>query len=168
MVVGQNVYSQHYDCLTKLKIRYPKTPYVFNELSKSAVCTAGEKYEYRIELEKNTDYRLSFFASSSFNNNVNFRIINDDTGELIMDLPGSSYEDGDLSALQAYYDPNANKLIHPYFDLSPQKNLNLKIIIDVKEEDNFSGEISDGKKYNCNRGCVTIFIQSKESEPEGF
>ena len=145
-------------------------PYGFNELSKSAVCTAGEKYEYKIKLEKDTDYRVSFFASSSFNNNVNFRIINEDTGELIMDLPGTSYEDGDLCALQAYFDPSSNKIMHPFFDLSPQNNLNLKIIIDVKEEEFFSGNMEEDEatKHYPTRGCITIFIQSKESEPEGF
>lgn len=170
VLVFNPIFSQEIDCLTKVNMRQAKAPYQINSLSKSAVCRTGEKYEYNIELEKDRDYRLSFFASSVFNNKINFRILNKTTGELLIDLPGVSLDDVQGCALQAYFDNRSNRMVHPFFDLSPGIDTQLKIIIEVDPETS---------KYELNtkdilashtqkKGCVTVFVQSKSAEKEGF
>jgi len=163
-------FSQEFDCLTKLRMRQARAPYQINNLSKSAVCRTGEKYEYNIELGKDRDYRLSFFASSVFNNKINFRILNKTTGELLIDLPGVSLDNVQGCALQAYFDNKSNRMVHPFFDLSPEVDTQLKIIIEVDSE-------TSKYEFNTNdilasshqkKGCVTVFVQSKSAEKEGF
>lgn len=164
-----NIFSQDFDCLTKLKIRQAKAPYKINDLSKSAICKTGEKYEYNIDLQKNKDYRLTFFASSVFNNRINFKIYNKKTGEMIMNLPGISIDNIQGCALEAYFDKDKNRMVHPFFDFSPNIDTQLEIIIEV-ESDKSSYEF-DAKSLiasNEKKGCITVFVQSKDSEPEGF
>ncbi len=164
------IYSQDFDCLTKLKMRQANAPYKINELSKSAICKTGEKYEYNIELKKDKDYRLSFFASSVFNNKINFKILNKTTGELLINLPGVSIDDVQGCALKEYFDDKSNKLVHPFFNFSPKVYTQLKIIIEVDLEPdkhllhtNNLLASNDQKK-----GCVTVFVQTKDLEVEGF
>ncbi len=162
--------AQSFDCMSTLKMRYASPPYQFSELSKSAVCKTGEQYEYLMKLEKNSDYRISFFASTIFNNNINFKILNTGSGEILIDMPGLSDNTKQGNALEVYFDSETNKFIHPYFDLSSKTDTDIKIIVDVLQ-DNLQVEsspksilaASDQKK-----GCVTIFIQSKPTEVDGF
>lgn len=164
------VYSQAFDCTTQLKIRQAKPPYQFNDLSKSAVCKTGEKYEYNIELKKGKEYRLTFFASSVFNNKINFRIINKSTGEQIMNLPGVKIDDVQGCVLEAYFDDQANRRVHPYFDFLPDNDTPLKIIIEVEsEKSNYEYDTQSLlAKDDQKKGCVTVYVQSKLAEEEGF
>jgi hypothetical protein len=163
-------YSQDFDCMTKLKIRYPSPSYEYNELSKSAICRTGEKYEYKVFLNENINYRLSFFASTVFNNKIRFKIISTSTGELLMDLPGEALSEGESSVLRAYFDEGKNKLVHPFFDILPKVSGEYKIIIELESEQNKS-LLDEEKIFASNiekKGCVSVYVQSKLSETEGF
>jgi len=166
----QNTIAQSFDCMSTLKLRYASPPYKFNELSKSAVCRTGEKYEYLMKLEKNSDYRISFFASTVFNNNINFKILNNGSGEILIDMPGLTDDTKKLNALEVYFDSETNKLIHPFFDLSPKLDTEIKILVDIIPENLEAYTEPNGilVQNNQKKGCVTIFIQSKPTEIDGF
>ncbi len=169
-VFNETIYSQDFDCMTKLKIRYPSPSYEYNELSKSAICVTGKKYEYKVFLNENVNYRLSFFASTVFNNKIRFKIISTSTGELLMDLPGEALSEGESSVLRAYFDEGKNKLVHPFFDIVPKASAEYKIIIELKSEED-AGLFAEEKIYASNiekKGCVSVYVQSKSSETEGF
>ena len=80
--------AQSLDCPSKLKLMHPKAPYSFNNLSKSAQCYTGKKYEFMLPLIQGKDYRIAFYASPVFNNDINFRIIDMNSGTKVLDLPG--------------------------------------------------------------------------------
>ncbi len=169
-ILDGTIYSQDFDCMTKLKIRYPSPSYEYSELSKSAICRTGEKYEYKVFLNENVNYRLSFFASTVFNNKIRFKIISTATGELLMDLPGEALSEEESSVLRAYFDEGKNKLVHPFFDIMPRASGEYKIIIELESEQN-KGLITEDKIYASNiekKGCVSVYVQSKLSETEGF
>ena len=170
LLIGQNAVAQSFDCMSTLRMRYASPPYEFSELSKSAVCKTGEKYEYDIKLEKNSDYRISFFASTVFNNNINFKILNTGSGEILIDMPGLTNETKQPNALEVYFDSETNKFIHPFFDLSPKTDTEIKILVDVISEnlEVNSSQTSILVENNQKKGCVTVFIQSKPTEVDGF
>jgi hypothetical protein len=169
-ICSQTTLSQDFDCAQKLQIRYPNPSYEYNDLSKSAICQTGEKYEYKVYLEENINYRLSFFASTVFNNKIRFKIFSVSTGELLMDLPGEAMSEAENSVLKAYFDAGQNKLVHPYFDIIPKASSEYKIIIELESEQG-NGTFNENTVLIPNiekRGCVSVYIQSKVSEGEGF
>jgi len=164
------VFAQEMDCASTIKYRYASAPFQFDKQTKSAVCYTGQKYEYVVYLFEGVDYRFSFFASSIFNNNIRFKIININTGELVLDLPGAASENNTSAILQDYYDPNRKKFIHPYYDLLPEQNSNYKVIVEVGDQKS-ENEINNASilvDSNQTKGCVTIFLQSKMAENYGF
>ena len=87
-----------------------------------------------------------------------------------MDLHGNSTDMNEMCALQEYFDASANQLVHPFFDMSPTKDLDLKIIVDVIPELNYLASTSNNLMISNQqtKGCVTIYVQSKSVESEGF
>lgn len=163
--------AQSLDCPSTLKLRKATAPYKFNDLSKSASCFTGRKYEFMLPLIKGKDYRLSFYASPIFNNNINFRIIDMNSGEKVLDMPGDSEEGTKGTAvLRDYFDAKLNKMMHPYFDFFPTSSTTLKIIIDIPSDAKSSTTSESAFKAPEERkkGCVTVFIQDKKSEDVGF
>ena len=145
------------DCSNFLADRKAEPPYKINSMSKSAVCVSGHKYEFVVPLQKGYEYRIIFFASSVFNNKINFKIVDLNTGETVLDLPGESEtNDKGTAALASYYDEKLNTEVHPYFDFIPQTTTNFKIIIDVEPQEDLI------------KGCVAVMILDKESEEGGF
>lgn len=169
-IYNNTVFSQDFDCTTQLKIRYPHPSYEYNQLSKSAICRTGQKYEYTVYLEENINYRLSFFASTVFNNKIRFKIISVATGELLMDLPGEAISETESSVLKAYFDHEQNRLVHPHFDILPNASAEYKIIIELESEgkENMLAEQKILSSTIEKKGCVSVYIQSKLSEVEGF
>ncbi len=164
------VNAQQMDCASVLKYRAASAPYNFNEQSKSAVCYTGQKYEYSVYLQSDNEYRFSFYASTVFNNNIRFKIINESTGEKLLDLPGEAAGNSTSAILQDFFDEKQKKFVHPYFDILPQSNCSYKIVVEVgeiKENTGLNSSVmiadSDQKK-----GCVTIFMQSKSADNYGF
>lgn len=162
--------AQQMDCASVLKYRTSKAPYILDEQSKSAVCYSGQKYEYSVVLKSDLEYRFSFYASSIFNNNIRFKIINEQTGQIVLDLPGEAAGNNTSAILQDYFDEKLKKFVHPYFDILPDSNSKFKILIEVGEVKELVGinssviiADSDQKK-----GCVTIFMQSKSADNYGF
>jgi len=137
-----------------------------DELSKSAICFAGNTYEYDLKLEKDRDYRISFFASSVFNNQVNFRMINTLNSKELINLPGTSSDIYQRPILEEYSDNSPKKRTHPYCTVKTKTNAEVKIIIGISPLDELmSNGYSDFQAYsNPTKGCVTIFVQSKPSE----
>ncbi|OQY04780.1 MAG: hypothetical protein B6I20_02405 [Bacteroidetes bacterium 4572_117] len=120
LFLSTTIFAQSLDCPSNLKMRHPSPPFGFNDLSKSAQCLTGKKYEFLLPLTKGKDYRISFFASPVFNNNIQFRIIDVNSGKKVFDLPGESEANNKGECvLKAYFDNKLNKLVHPYFDFFP-------------------------------------------------
>ena len=166
---SKSVFAQM-DCASTLRYRYTEPPFVFNEQSRSAVCYTGQKYEYKVFLLSNTEYRFSFFASSIFNNNIRFKIVNISTGELMLDLPGEAAGNSTSAILQDYYDKKQNKFVHPYYDIFPETDSQYQVIVEVGELKPETGSNSSTiiiDPYQ-KKGCVTIFVQSKNAEQFGF
>jgi hypothetical protein len=166
------IVAQNMDCPGTLKQRKATPPFSFNDLSKSAQCVTGKKYEFMVPLMKGKDYRFTFYASPIFNNQINFRIIDMNSNEKVLDLPGEATNPAKgQCVLREYFDNNTKTLIYPFFDIFPNNSTTLKIIIDVleaaqdKPADNQSSfKAPDEKK----KGCITVFIQDKTSEDVGF
>jgi hypothetical protein len=163
--------AQNMDCTSTLNLRRPTPPYAFNDLSKSAQCVTGKKYEFMVPLLKGKDYRFTFYASPIFNNQINFRIIDMNSNEKVLDLPGEGTNAAKgQSVLREYYDEDTKKMIHPFFDIIPGSSTTLKIIIDVVSlEGEAKGEESSfTAPEERKKGCITVFIQDKVSEVVGF
>ncbi len=148
------------DCSSFLASLKAESPYNLNSLSKSAKCVTGHTYEFVVPLQKGYEYRIIFYASSVFNNDLHFKMIDLNTNDVIMDLPGKLPPDQNVekgtTVLQAYYDEKLNKEVHPYFSIIPQTATNIKIVIDVEE------------KTDLIQGCVTVVILDKEFEEGTF
>jgi len=172
LIFSISIAAQNMDCPSTLSSRKATPPFAFNDLSKSAQCVTGKKYEFLVPLMKGKDYRFTFFASPIFNNQVNFRIIDMNTNEKVLDLPGESTNAAKgMSVLREYFDENSKKMVHPYFDFAPNGATTLKIIIEVlsAEEDKPATDQSSFKApEDRKKGCITVFIQDKISEDVGF
>ncbi len=148
------------DCSAFLGSLKAEAPYSINSLSKSAKCVTGHTYEFVVPLSKGYEYRIIFYASSVFNNDLHFKMIDLNTNDVIMDLPGklppSQNVEKGMTALQPYYDEKLNKEVHPYFSIIPTTATNIKIIINVDE------------KPDLIQGCVTVVILDKEFDEGSF
>jgi hypothetical protein len=166
------LFAQNMDCPSTLKSRKATPPFSFNDLSKSAQCVTGKKYEFVVPLMKGKDYRFTFYASPIFNNQINFRIIDMSSNNVVLDLPGESPNaNKGSSVLREYYDADLKKPVYPFFDILPNNSTTLKIIIDVLDQaappsgDNQGSFKAPEEKK---KGCITVFIQDKASEDVGF
>ena len=108
-------------------------PWHFNDLSKGATCLTGKTYEFILPLTKGKDYRLQFFAAPVFNNKINFKIIDQSTNQVVMNLPGESPDNREgTCVLHDFMDEDTFKEHHPHFDFFPQTSTSIKIIIEVE------------------------------------
>jgi hypothetical protein len=176
-------------CATFLNMRKAAAPYRYNTASKSATCFSGKKYEFLLPLTKGNEYRLQFFASPVFNNEVQVKIVDMNTSETIIDLPGH-VENGmepkkGNTILQDYMDSKTNKLVHPFFDIVPQQSTSLKIMIEIKDHYDYTEEavlnewgeatgetvkkpiIPEGGPEVV-KGCFGVYITDKPSDTSSF
>jgi hypothetical protein len=168
LFIGINAFSQ-IDCETTLAYRKAIPPYEKSELSKSIQCSTNNKYEQNVSLKPGYEYRISFYASTIFNNRMNFEIIDTKTGKTLLNVPGETKENkkGEC-ALKEYWDYKYSKTVYPYFEFSPQEIQNLKIIIDIpeykekikiREKDEDLGVEEEWVEYvEKRKGCVTTFV----------
>ncbi len=141
------------DCTDFLKTERQYAPYVKDNLSKSARCKTGKKYSVILPLAEGTDYRIMFYASPIFNNDINFKIIDQNKNKVVVDRPGKSAENkGEASVLEDSFDEKTGKVIHPYFDFSPEAATNLEIAIDIPATPESV------------LGCIGILVFSKKSD----
>lgn len=178
--------SEAQNCAGFLSNRKPENPYRYNTASKSATVWSGKKYEFVLPLTAGNEYRIRFYAASVFNNDLQIKIVDLNSGETVVDLPGMVDEPKKgKTCLQDYMDQKTNKLVHPYFDFAPQQATSLKIMIDVKDhmeyaeepildEDGFpTGEvrrkavIPEGGIEQV-KGCFTVYVADKPSEQFGL
>ncbi len=91
--------------------------YNFNTMSKSGTVKTGKKYKFVFTLNKGKVYRFAFFASSGLNNNMDFKITDQNSGQQILYLPGQVEEapiesdynsEGDYSGYDDYGDDNGD------------------------------------------------------------
>ncbi|MBP5503168.1 MAG: hypothetical protein J6Y24_10320 [Bacteroidales bacterium] len=188
--------AQNTTCVDQLKMRKPMAPYRYNTASKSAMCQTGRKYEFVLPITKGMDYRIQFFASTVFNNNIDVKIIDMSTGEVVVNVPGKLQDDEPKSpqqtALQEYMDLKKNKFIHPFFDFTPVSSTSLKIMIDVKEVEVPQEQVQEysysdydyesqprqnqqpakeegyAVPVEKNKGCISVYIIDRETEEDTF
>jgi len=157
------------DCSDFFKYRRAEAPYEYNSQSKSAVCVTGNTYEFVISLYEGHDYRMSFFASPVFNNDLTFKIIDMNTTSTVLNLPGeSTTNEKGTCVLKSYFDLASGSSIHPYFDFFPASTTNLKIIIEVADIETAAS--TDGSYVSAvkEKGCVTVLILDTEAAKTGF
>ena len=144
------------DCSKTLSNLEPDDPFNLNSLSKSAVCVSGHTYEFVVPLTEGYQYRFVFYASSVFNNDMHFKIIDLNSNNEIINLPGKSADNAKGTAVLApFTDKNYNS-IHPYFDVLPASSTSMKIVIKVDE------------KVDLIKGCVTVVILDRHFEDGSF
>ena len=169
IIMPMALIAQSLDCPSTLQLRRATPPYVINDLSKSAQCYTGKKYEFVIPLTKGKDYRLSFYASPIFNNQIKFTIIDMNSGQKVLDLPGESPASAKGECvLREYFDEALNKMVHPFFDFYPSSSTTLKVTIDIAAEEGSETVTATQAPDSKKKGCITVFIQDKKSEDVGF
>ncbi len=176
------------NCSSFLTMRKPEAPYRYNTASKSATCFSGKKYEFVLPLTAGTDYRIKFFASPVFNNDIQVKIVDLSSGEAVVDLPGCPPDGQEPrkgnTCIQDYSDAKTGKLIHPYFDFNPQQSTSLKIMIEIKDHIEYTEEYTYDEWGNSTgsvkkpiipeggieqvKGCFTVYIADKPSEQFGL
>ncbi len=183
--------SEAQNCASFLSNRKPENHYRYNNASKSATVWSGKKYEFVLPLTSDNEYRIRFYAAPVFNNDIQVKIVDLNTGETVIDLPGTSEQvkKGKV-CLADYTDPKTNKLVHPYFDFVPSQATSLKIMIDVKDhmdyieepiydEDGMQLYEDDGITPKTNKkavipeggieqvkGCFTVYVTDKPADTE--
>lgn len=152
--------AQPIDCSSLLNTLTPEEPYEINTMSKSASCISGKKYELVIPLQADYEYRFVFYASPAFNNDINFKMLNLSTNDIIFDVPGHVGESDEVkkgtTALQPYWDTELDKSMHPFFIVRPTTSTNVKLILDVLSKDDLI------------QGCVTVVILDRKIENGSF
>ncbi len=158
------------DCSNFLANRKAVPPYKLSSLTKSAPGRSGGHYKYEVPLQKGKEYRIMFFASPSFNNQLHFKIVDKNTGKVIIDLPGENPQTQNAkgtAALAPYHDNTLNKDVHPYFDVIPTSSTILEILIDVAPAPTKTDDM--GNKYQEDIfGCIGIVILEKDLPKTGF
>ncbi len=147
------------DCTDYLIYRNPLPPYKLDSQTKSATCQAGKTYKLVLTLSKGKDYRISFYASAIFDNQIQFKIIDKSSGKVVVDLPGESENNAKGTAVLRPY-LLADRMIHPYFEFHPENTTKLEIIIDVRTPQATDEVLK--------RGCVGVFVLNKLVENYGF
>jgi hypothetical protein len=146
-------------------------PWSYNDLSKSATCLTGNSYEFIVPLTKGRDYRLMFYAAPVFNNKMSFKIIDQSSQKIILELPGESFTNNEgTCVLHDIFNADSGKMFHPYFDFFPTSSTNLKVVIDIKglpaetDAKNPNYKLPEKKE----RGCVTVIVLDKASSGGNF
>ncbi len=168
ILAGMFFSAQAQDCSNYMENRKAEPPYQKNSLSKSALVVSGHKYEFVVPLQKGYDYRIMFFASPVFNNRINFKIIDLNTNEVVLDLPGETEARTKGSCALAPWVNKDGKEIHPYFDFYPQTSTSIKIVIDVLEAPSKTDDYGNEYKEIL-KGCLAVVILDKpSSDGNGF
>lgn len=156
--------SDAQNCAGQIELyKRAERPYKLNDMSKSAVCVSGNTYEFKLPLTKGKDYRLKFYAAAVFNNKIEFTIIDESSGETLLNLPGETFDRKvGTCVLASWWDEESEKEVHPYFDFYPTSSTTLKVIMEIAEAPQPT-PAADGTKppKKFNRGCVTVMVFDK-------
>lgn len=167
-------------CASILKNRVPEAPYRYNNVSKSAFCQTGKKYEFILPMTKGLEYRIYFLASSVFNNDIDVEFIDMNTGQTKLKRPGKILNGTPTkfqTAFQPFSDERTGKMINPYFEFIPESTTSLKIILTINnprettlnDEGVFQYVTPDPNEIvEAKKGCVTVFVVDKVTEEEGM
>lgn len=173
VIYTTNVFSQNTDCSNIFNYRKTDKGYTLNHQSKSALCKSNASYEFTIVLEKNIRYKLSFFASSVFNNDMRFTLKDSLTKKVLLDLPGKTETSNKgETVLSAYFDKYSNKMIHPSFEFFSTERSVINVYIKIPEfktkETKYSleGEIMYIYTTLDVSGCVSMFLQESTEKIE--
>lgn len=153
------------NCASFISYNTPLYPYKYNSQSKSATCQTGRTYKFIVTLLKGKEYKLSFYASSVFDNKINFKIIDETSGEVVLERPGETEEISKKgSVLVSPVDlETAIMGDYPSFDFHPVNSMKLQIEIELSEATNDRGE------PDVRRGCIGVLIQEKKAPTgDGF
>ncbi|PIE86268.1 MAG: hypothetical protein CSA05_01390 [Bacteroidia bacterium] len=140
-------------------------PWKYNSQSKSATCQTGRTYKFIVTFNKGREYKISFYASSIFDNRMNFKITDESSGEVFVDKPGETELDSKKgSVLMAPMDMDTGEqLDYPSFSFIPLNTLRLQIEIDIEKF------LDDEGAEDKRRGCIGVLIYEKKLEGnEGF
>ena len=173
------------NCADFFNSRTPAPTYRYNQASKSATCYSGSEYKFVLEVAANVEYRVQFYASPVFNNEVQVKIVEGE-GNVLVDLPGRVDDEPKkgTTCLQDYMDTKTNKMVHPYFDFTSQNATRLTFMIDIKDHMDYTEEpvydewgtliemkkkavIPEGGPEKV-KGCFTVYIIDKPAEVSSF
>ena len=152
---ASGLYAQN--CTNFIAYQSPAFPYKFNSQSKSATCESGKTYKFVVTMQDGRDYKIAFYASAVFNNEINFKVLDQGTNKTVLDIPGKRTNENGKCALepQVFADHEGE---YPSFDFHPQSALTVQIEITVQKNE----------KEDVKRGCVGVLIQEKKSDQVGF
>ncbi|MBQ3691111.1 MAG: hypothetical protein II937_14780 [Bacteroidales bacterium] len=179
--------AQAQNCADFLSFRKAEKPWRYNTASKSATCFSGKKYEFVLPLTKGNEYRLQFFASPVFNNEVQVKIVDLNSNQTIIDLPGKLDEGNEpkkgMTCLQDYLN-DKNQYVHPFFDFAPAQSTSVKIMIEIKNSVKYIEEYTYDDYGNMTgtvkkevpqeggpevvKGCFTVYVIDKVSDVYDF
>jgi len=145
------------NCSNFIAYQSPSFPYKFNSQSKSATCESGKTYKFVVTMQSDRDYKFAFYASAVFNNEINFKVIDQSSNKAVLDIPGKRSGENGKSALepQVFADHEGD---YPSFDFHPQSAITVQIEIAIQKNE----------KEDVKRGCVGVLIQEKKSDQVGF
>jgi hypothetical protein len=148
------------NCASFIKYQVAQYPFRYNSQSKSAACASGKTYKFLITLQADYDYKISFYASSIFDNKMKFKIIDEGTGKTVLDLPGEATPN-DKQGLSVLVAPvlAEKEADYPFFEFHPVTTTRLQIQIDVEK-------VAEGQDDK--RGCIGVLIMDKKGEGSGF
>jgi hypothetical protein len=142
-------------------INYQKVlpPYKYNSQSKSAKCLTGRTYKLYVTLLEGRDYKISFHASSVFDNKIHFKIIDETNGTKVLDAPGKTEDPSNKSSVLVPPFTAEGQGEYPYFEFFPETSTKLFIEIAV-------APVPDEQRDKV--GCIGVLIQDKPTEMTGF
>ncbi len=181
--------AQPIDCAPILEFRHPDPSFTRSEHSQSIQGFTGEKYEFVVPVEVGEQYRFTFFVSAILTREIDFKIEDINSGQVLLDLPGTTKENKkNESVLGTYYDELYGKMIYPYFDFNPKSKTTYKVTVDIAkykrpapkykavDEEYFAEELKKEKKEKEKNkktaftppeekrtGCITMYIQKRKA-----
>ncbi len=138
-------------CADFMKFRAAAEGFKASTQSKSGKCFSGKSYKFMLPIVNGKVYRISFYASAAFNQEIHFKVIDQSTGKSVIDVDGASdpndpNKPGALGEME-----EEGKFVHTYYEFEPSAATTLQIVIDVKK----------AETPKPIEGCIGIFVQEK-------
>ena len=127
-----NLIAQPIDCAPILDFRHPDPSFTRSEHSQSVQGFTGEKYEFLVPVEPGEQYRFTFFVSAILTREIHFKIEDVKSGQVLLDLPGTTKENKrNECVLATYFDELYNKTRYPFFDFNPKATTTYKVTVNI-------------------------------------
>ena len=183
LIISGKLSAQSIDCEPLLDYRQPDPSFIRNESSQSVQAFTGDKYQFVVDMEKDEQYRFTFFVSAILTRKIQFKIEDINSGQVLLDLPGTTKNNRKNECVLApYYDLAYDKMIYPYFDFFPKEAAKYRVTIEIGkyvrpkpkfvavDKDEFPEEepeeavIKTFKAPEERRtGCITMYIQQRKA-----